>query len=266
MSEKSVAVILKENTILMEKLVIDGRAFYSLPGGTIEPGETPEQAVIRELKEECNLDVEVVRPLSVVHRVKNRTKYTFECKIVGDQIPSVGKDPEFPDDQQIIKDVLFMHLEDINEKDRAFLWSEGLMETGDFTDEVMSWGDIISYPKAKEDPSYSKLTGKCDDETVTFDADDILYIEKVDDKTFVYTSDRVIRVDYSLRDFEDGLHNPKFFRCSKSMIVNIDKVERLKSLSSNRIDVVLESNEHIIISRTYASDFRRLLKGGLKRD
>ena len=52
MSEKSVAVILKENTILMEKLVIDGRAFYSLPGGTIEPGETPEQAVIRELKEE----------------------------------------------------------------------------------------------------------------------------------------------------------------------------------------------------------------------
>ena len=77
MSEKSVAVILKENTILMEKIVIDGRAFYSLPGGTIEPGETPEQAVIRELTEECNLDVEVILPLSIVHILKNRTKYTF---------------------------------------------------------------------------------------------------------------------------------------------------------------------------------------------
>ena len=181
-------------------------------------------------------------------------------------MPSVGKDPELPDDEQLIKDVIFMRLEEIKETDSAFLWSEGLMETGDFTDDVMSWGYIISYQKANADLTYSKLTGKCDDETVTFDADEILYIEKVDDKTFVYTKDKVIRVEHSLRDLEDGLHNPKFFRCSKSMIVNIDKVERLKSLSSNRIDVVLESDEHIIISRTYASDFRRLLKGGLRRD
>ena len=45
------------------------------------------------------------------------------------------------------------------------------------------------------------------------------------------------------------------------MIVNVGKVERLRSLPSNRIDATLASGEHIIISRTYAADFRRLLKG-----
>ena len=45
------------------------------------------------------------------------------------------------------------------------------------------------------------------------------------------------------------------------MIINIDKVERLKSLSSNRIDATMEGGEHILISRTYASEFRRILKG-----
>ena len=45
-------------------------------------------------------------------------------------------------------------------------------------------------------------------------------------------------------------------------MINIDKVERLKALSSNRIDATMINGEHIIISRTYASEFRRILKGG----
>ena len=52
-----------------------------------------------------------------------------------------------------------------------------------------------------------------------------------------------------------------FFRCSKSMIINIGKVRALRSLSSNRIDATMEGGEHIMISRRYAVDFRRLLKG-----
>lgn len=57
------------------------------------------------------------------------------------------------------------------------------------------------------------------------------------------------------------LDDEKFFRCSKSMIININRVERLKSLPSNRIDATMQGGEHIMISRTYASDFRRLLRG-----
>ena len=146
---KCVAIILRGDAILMEKTVLDGRAFYTLPGGNIEPGETPEQAVVREIKEECNVDIKVLRPINVTYRTGRSIKYTFECEIIGNQEPTVGIDPELSPDEQIIKGVSFMRLSELNEKDRAFLWSEGLMETGGFADEVMKWGDEISYPGSK---------------------------------------------------------------------------------------------------------------------
>jgi DNA-binding LytR/AlgR family response regulator len=107
----------------------------------------------------------------------------------------------------------------------------------------------------------SKLRGKTDEEEVFFSPDDILYLESVDDKVFVYTPDRIMRIEGSLNSFMATVSDECFFRCSKSMIINIGRVEALKSLSSNRIDATMEGGEHIIISRRYASEFRRLLKG-----
>lgn len=107
-----------------------------------------------------------------------------------------------------------------------------------------------------------KLIGKDGEEKVVIEPADILYIEKVDDRTFAYTLSRVLEVDASLQKIEAYLVGINFFRCSKSMIVNIDKVEKLKSLPSNRIDCVMQNGEHILISRTYASEFRKILKGG----
>ena len=106
-----------------------------------------------------------------------------------------------------------------------------------------------------------KLVGKIDGETIIFQPEEILYIEKVDEKTFAYTLEHVIQMDVSLSMAEMILDDERFFRCSKSIIINVNRVERLKSLPSNRIDATLQSGEHIIISRTYASDFRKLLRG-----
>ena len=106
-----------------------------------------------------------------------------------------------------------------------------------------------------------KLVGKIDGETIIFQPEEILYIEKVDEKTFAYTLEHVIQMDVSLSMAEMILDDERFFRCSKSMIINVNRVERLKSIPSNRIDATLQSGEHIIISRTYASDFRKLLRG-----
>ena len=106
-----------------------------------------------------------------------------------------------------------------------------------------------------------KLVGKIDGETIIFQPEEILYIEKVDEKTFAYSLEHVIQMDVSLSMAEMILDDERFFRCSKSMIINVNRVERLKSLPSNRIDATLQSGEHIIISRTYASDFRKLLRG-----
>ena len=106
-----------------------------------------------------------------------------------------------------------------------------------------------------------KLIGTKDNTQTVIDFADILYIETVDRKTFIYTADDVFRSELTLAQLEEVLNTVNFFRCAKSMIINIDKISTLKSLASNRIDAALINGEHIIISRTYASEFRKILKG-----
>ena len=147
---RSVVFVIRNKKILMEKLSypsLGDRVFYSIPGGGIEDGETPEQAAIRELKEECGLDGTIVRKLTELYN-NDRTEHVFEVKIPDNQDPITGYDPEEAENEDPpLKEVLWMALDEISEKDRAFLWGYGLIQIDGFYDEVISWGDTISYPK-----------------------------------------------------------------------------------------------------------------------
>lgn len=89
----------------------------------------------------------------------------------------------------------------------------------------------------------------------------VLYIESVDRTTFVYTADGVYKSSLSLQALELAYAEKGFFRCSKSMILNIYRIAELKSEAGGRIDAAMENGEHVIISRSYAKAFRRVLKG-----
>ena len=64
----SIALINNENEILLskrpEKKHLSG--FWEFPGGKVEEGETPEKALVREVKEELNIDInnKCIAPLS----------------------------------------------------------------------------------------------------------------------------------------------------------------------------------------------------------
>ncbi len=76
------AVIVHEGKILLEKRGNEpSKGKWSIPGGLVELGESPEQAVIREVKEETCLDVENPSLIDVVSNVdldeKGKVKYHY---------------------------------------------------------------------------------------------------------------------------------------------------------------------------------------------
>lgn len=56
MIEKAAGIIVSNRKVLVERSY--RKPFFISPGGKIESGESPEQALIRELKEECCIDVD----------------------------------------------------------------------------------------------------------------------------------------------------------------------------------------------------------------
>lgn len=145
MRNRSAVFVVRNHKILMEKIYFENRYFYTIPGGGIEGDETPEEAALRELKEECGLDGVIVRKLTELYN-NERTEHIYEVKIPNNQEPILGSDPEFVGDDQPLRDVLWMDIKELSEKDRAFLFRYGLIEIDGFLEEVMSWGEEISYP------------------------------------------------------------------------------------------------------------------------
>jgi 8-oxo-dGTP diphosphatase len=75
-------IIVREGKILLERRKNDpGRDKWSIPGGTVELGESLEQTVIRETREETGLSVSDPEPVDVINQVtldeNGKVKYHF---------------------------------------------------------------------------------------------------------------------------------------------------------------------------------------------
>jgi 8-oxo-dGTP diphosphatase len=71
-----------------------GRHRYGFPGGAVEAGEAPDDAVVRELKEETGLEAAVDHLIGVYRLEDGVSVHLFRCRIVG------GK-PAVPDTAEI---------------------------------------------------------------------------------------------------------------------------------------------------------------------
>ena len=86
---RATGVLIQDNSLLLVKQKLSNNKNWSLPGGRVEPGETLEQALIREMKEETGLDVEPIHMLYVcdVAASDNTVLHiTFLVKRIGGEI------------------------------------------------------------------------------------------------------------------------------------------------------------------------------------
>lgn len=92
----------------------------------------------------------------------------------------------------------------------------------------------------------------------------ILYIEAVDRDVFAYKADGVYKIRKTLYELEDDLKEKFFVRISKSTIVNIKSVRSVSPEDFRRIKLLLKNGEYLIVSRSYANDFKTAIgmKGG----
>ena len=88
---------------------------------------------------------------------------------------------------------------------------------------------------------------------------EIYYFEVVDGASFFYTQNDVFNAKEKLYEFEDVSAKSSLFRCSKSMILNADKIDYICPSLSGRFEAVLSNGEAVIVSRKYVADLKRLL-------
>ena len=93
-------IVNDKNEVLLLKRNANSRMHpgsWTRPGGAMEVGETPEEAVVREVKEETGIDVEIVRFLEMAHDIDNeKNKYWvalgFLARHVGGEVINVEPD------------------------------------------------------------------------------------------------------------------------------------------------------------------------------
>ncbi|HEX9862294.1 MAG TPA: NUDIX hydrolase [Candidatus Bathyarchaeia archaeon] len=82
-----------DKILLIKRATVPFKDYWALPGGRLDPGETVEQTVVREAKEETGLNVAVIRKVGEYHEqgVQGGVEYNyypacFLVKIVGGEI------------------------------------------------------------------------------------------------------------------------------------------------------------------------------------
>ncbi|HEX2589477.1 MAG TPA: NUDIX domain-containing protein [Gaiellales bacterium] len=71
-------VINSAGEVLLIRRADDGR--WAMPGGWVEPGETPAEAAVRETAEETGLTVSVLMLAHTSHRPES-IHHTFHCRL-----------------------------------------------------------------------------------------------------------------------------------------------------------------------------------------
>lgn len=104
-----------------------------------------------------------------------------------------------------------------------------------------------------------QLTARKDTEIYLLDIADVIYIESVDRKCFIYTLDEIYESDFRLYELEQQLEEYGFVRISKSFLIHLQKIHSLRADINRKIRITMSNGEQIMASRQYADELKKRL-------
>ena len=114
MRVRSAAILIQNNSLALMERHRDGRHYFSFPGGGVDAGETPEQAVVREAHEELGVEVKVIRLAAEVW-LNGKQQFFFLVEQTGGTF-GTGAGEEFASDRDPARgtfDPIWMPLEQV---------------------------------------------------------------------------------------------------------------------------------------------------------
>lgn len=112
---------------------------------------------------------------------------------------------------------------------------------------------------SKLEPKSAILLGHKDGSIHRIRMQDVYYIEAVDNKVFIYCKNAVFESRQKLYELEEQCQGNKFFRATKSSILNISKISYIAPSLSGRFDAKLDNGETVTVSRQYVPVLKKLL-------
>ena len=103
-----------------------------------------------------------------------------------------------------------------------------------------------------------KISATKDGKTFLIKHGAIYYAESVDKRTYVYTKDDCYETKERLYELEESL-GIFCARVSKSMVVNLKKVQNVTSEFGGRMVATMLNGEELVVSRSYVKDIKRRL-------
>lgn len=123
--------------------------------------------------------------------------------------------------------------------------------------ETDSVREIADFVRSRQ----GQLSGTLEGRQYGIAVSEIMYIESVDNRTFIYTASKVYESKQRIYELEDILRPKHFLRISKASIVNLMKISSVKPALGGRFSAVLSNGEEVIISRKYVSELKKTLRG-----
>lgn len=103
------------------------------------------------------------------------------------------------------------------------------------------------------------LEGRMDEASFFLPSEEVIYMDSVDGRTFLYSGKNVYESRETLTSLEEKLVNTTFVRISKNCIVNTAWLKSVSPLWNHRLEAHLKNGENLIVSRNYIAALKEKL-------